>query len=79
MGSALSQEFNKIEPCHRADSLVELVKQCSYQQQLDFVEKLNRVLYRDFLGDLPPGLAHKVVSYLTIDEACACLLVRKAP
>ena len=77
MGSALSQEFNKIEPCHRADSLVELVKQCSYQQQLDFVEKLNRVLYRDFLGDLPPGLAHKVVSYLTIDEACTCLLVSK--
>lgn len=77
MGSALSQEFNKLEPCHRVDSLIELVKECTYQQKLEFVEKLNRLLYKDFLAQLPRGLAHKVVSYLSIDEACTCLLVSK--
>ena len=77
MGSALSQEFHKIEPCHRVDSLLELVRQCTYQQQLEFVEKLDKLLYKDFLAELPLALAHKVVSFLTIDEACACLLVSK--
>ena len=77
MGSALSQEFHKIDPSDRVDSLVELVKQCTYEQKLDFVEKLNRIMYRDFLAELPPALAHRVVSYLTIDEACVCLLVSR--
>ena len=77
MGSALSQEFDKIEPEHRVDSLVELVRQCTYQQKLEFVEKLNRLMYRDFLSELPLSLAHRVVSYLSIDEACTCLLVSR--
>ena len=77
MGSALSQEFHKIDPSDRVDSLVELVKQCTYEQKLDFVEKLNRIIHRDFLAELPPALAHRVVSYLTIDEACVCLLVSR--
>lgn len=77
MGSALSQEFNKIEEDQRVDSLIELVKECSYQQKLEFVEKLNRIMYRDFLLELPQKLSHKVILYLSIDEACVCLLVSK--
>ena len=77
MGSALTQEFSKIEPCNRIDAMLELVKQCSCQQRLDFMEKLHGLMYRDFLVELPENLSHKIVSYLSVDEACVCLLVSK--
>lgn len=77
MGSELSQEFNKVAECDRVDSLIDLVKQCSYQQKLEFTEKLHRIMYRDFLVELPKHISHSIVSYLTIDEACVCLLVCK--
>ena len=77
MGSAISQEFNKLEEDQRVDALVELVKQCSYQQKLEFVGKLDRLMHRDFLAELPRDLSHRVISYLSIDEACVCLLVSR--
>jgi hypothetical protein len=77
MGSALSQEFSKIEQSDRVDALLGLVKQCSYEQRLEFVEKLHRLMYKDFLAELPLHLSQKIVSYLNIDDACVCLLVNK--
>ena len=77
MGSALSQEFNKLEQCDRVDALVGLVRECSYQQQLEFMEKFHGLMFKDFLVDLPKHLSHKIISHLTIDEACMCLLVSR--
>ena len=77
MGTALSDEFNRIEPQYRVDSLIGLVKQCSYQQQLEFVEKLQRYLHKDFLAELPSNLSQNIIYYLTIEEACNCMLVSK--
>ena len=77
MGSALSQEFNKIEESDRVDALIGLVKLCSYKQKFEFVEKLQRLMYKDFLVELPEHLSQKIVLYLSIEDACVCLLVSK--
>ena len=77
MDTALSQEFDKVAESDRVDALMGLVKQCSYQQQLEFMEKLQRHLHKDFLTELPQNLSQKILFYLTIDEACVCLLVCK--
>ena len=77
MGTALSDEFNRLAPHDRVDSLMGLVKQCTYRQQLEFVEKLQRYLHRDFLAELPPDLSRKIIFYLSIEEACNCMLVCK--
>lgn len=77
MGSALSQEFQKVPECDRVDCLMELVKQCSFQQKLEFTEKLHKIMYKDFLVELPKNISQRIISHLTIDEACVCLLVCK--
>lgn len=77
MGSALSQEFNKVAESDRVDSLLGLVRLCTYQQKLEFMEKLHRHMFKDFLLELPNKLSQKVLSYLSVDEACVCLLVCK--
>ena len=77
MCSALSDVFGRVPDGDKVDALMVLVKQCTFQQQLDFADKLQLHLHRDFIVDLPKNLSQKIITYLSIEEACNCLLVCK--
>ncbi len=73
----LSAEFSTVESQHRVDAVMEMVKLCPYDQQLELLDELQKFLHKDFISELPPNLSEKVISYFSIEDARNCLLVCK--
>lgn len=70
-------EFCKLNEPTKVQCLVDLVKTCSYQEQLDFNERLQELLHKDFISHLPDDLTKRVLSFLGVDDAITCLRVSK--
>ncbi len=70
-------EFCKLNEPTKVECLVNLVKICSYQEQLDFNERLQELLHKDFISLLPDDLTKRVLSFLSVDDAITCLRVSK--
>lgn len=75
---ALEQELSALDGTGRIHTLMRLVKLCTYPQQLEFVEELQKFLHKDFLTELPPDLSQKIILYVSIDDAINCLRVSKS-
>lgn len=74
---SIASGFVQLDSQSRARVLLELVKACSYEEQLLFLELLQQHLHRDFITLLPEDLVEKVLSYLTAGDAITCTLVSK--
>lgn len=70
-------EFCKLNDPTKVQCLIDLVKTCSYQEQLNFNERLQELLHKDFISHLPEDLTKRVVSFLSVDDAITCLRVSK--
>lgn len=77
MSETLRDAFTRLDGDSRVNSLIELVKLCSYQEQLNFNERLQQYLHKDFISFLPEKLVKKVLSYLSVSDAINCTLVSK--
>lgn len=75
--SGLLEEFLGVSGESRAGVLIELVKACPYEQQLQFLELLQEHLHKDFIGLLPEHLVEKILTYLTVADAINCTQVCK--
>ena len=73
----LKGDFCKQNEPTKIQCLVDLVKTCSYQEQLDFNERLQELLHKDFISLLPDDLTKRVISFLSVDDAITCLRVSK--
>lgn len=74
----VKDDFCKLNDPTRLQCLVDLVKACSYEEQLDFNERLQDLLHKDFITHLPSDLTERVLSYLSVDDAITCLRVSKS-
>ena len=70
-------EFHRLDGDSRIKILLNLVKLCSYQQQLQFVEVLNGYFHKDFISLLPCNLVERLLSFLSVEDALNCTLVNK--
>ena len=77
LGTTVIKEFSKQSGKKKIESLLALVKTCSYQEQVDFVNALGDYLHKDFLSHLPSKLVEKVLSYLSVEDAVNCTTVSK--
>ena len=77
MARELVENFSSLDGDSKVKSLLSMVKLCSYQQQLQFVELLQEHLHKDFITLLPDHLMKKVLSYLSVQDAIRCTLVSK--
>lgn len=75
--SHITGDFSELNGPTRVHALLEMVKICGYQEQLDFEEKLQELLYKDFITQLPVQLAEHLIFYLGLDDAINCLAVSK--
>ena len=75
MATTLEREFCALDGSGRLQALMRLVKLCTYPQQQEFVEELQKFLYRDFLTELSPDLSQIIISYVSINDIANCLLV----
>ena len=73
----LKGDFCKLNEPTKVQCLLDLVKVCPFQQQLDFNERLQELLHKDFISILPDDLTKRVISFLSVDEAITCLRVSK--
>lgn len=78
MAAPLSAEFAALDGATKVHTLMALVRQCAYQEQMQFVEELQNLLHKDFLTHLPADLSEKIISYLSMDDVLNCLLVCKS-
>ena len=69
--------FVQLDSQGRARVLLELVKACSYKEQLLFLELLQHHFHKDFITLLPEDLVEKLLSYLTAEDAITCTRVSK--
>lgn len=67
----------KLSEESRVGTLLDLLKTCSYDQQLLFVDMVQQHLHKDFISLLPEHLVEKVLSYLTVADAINCTLVSR--
>lgn len=74
---SVREVFVRLGSGSRVGVLTELVKVCSYEQQLEFLEALQQHLHKDFISSLPEHLVQKVLSYLTVADAIKCTLVSR--
>ena len=72
------QEFAALDGGSRVLTLMDMVRLCTYPQQLEFVEELQNFLHKDFLTHLPSDLSGRITSYLSIEDVLNCLLVCKS-
>ena len=70
-------EFASLDGPSKVDALIDLVKLCPYQQEIEFLERFHCLIYKDFLSSLPPRLTGKLLSYLSISDVLACSLVSR--
>lgn len=77
MASGLREEFVKVAGESRPGALLDLVKQCPYEQQLKFLDLFQEYLHKDFIALLPEDLVKKILTHLTIADAINCTLVCK--
>ena len=73
----LKGDFCKLNEPTKVQCLVDLVKTCGYREQLDFNERLQELLHKDFVSLLPDDLSKRVISFLSVDDAITCLRVSK--
>ena len=73
----LKGDFCKLNEPTKVQCLEDLFKTCSYKEQLDFNERLQVLLHKDFLSLLPDDLGQRVISFLSVEEAITCLRVSK--
>ena len=73
----LKEDFTKQNSATQLQCLVDLVKTCSFQQQLEFNDRIQDLLHKDFITHLPSDLTERVLSYLSVDDAITCLRVSK--
>lgn len=71
------KEFSRLYGDSKIRTLLSLVKVCSYQQQLQFVEALNEYLHKDFISHLPDNLVKKVLSFLSVKDGINCTMVSR--
>lgn len=71
------KDFSRLDGESRVNTLMRLVKVCSYQQKLQFVEALNKHLHKDFISNLSDNLVEKVLSFLSVEDAVNCTLVSR--
>ena len=75
--SHLTQDFTALNSPTRIRALLEMLKICSYQEQLEFQEKLNAFLHKDFITHLSSDLSTEIISYLPMEDVITCLYVSK--
>ena len=75
--SHIMSSFNELNSPTKVHALMEMVKVCSYQEQLDFEKKLLEHFHRDFITLLPSDLSTKIISYLRMADAINCLAISK--
>lgn len=73
----LKGDFSKLNDPTQLQCLVDLVKVCPYHRQLEFNDRLQDFLHKDFITHLPSDLTERVISYLSVDDAITCLRVSK--
>ena len=73
----LTKEFSELNSPTKIHALLEMVKICNYQEQLDFQEKLQDLFHKDFITLLPDQLTKHIIFYLRMDDAINCLTVSK--
>ena len=74
----LKADFSKLNEPTQQQCLLEFVsKVCSYQQQVEFNERLQDLLHKDFITELPSNLTERVLSFLSVDDAITSLRVSK--
>lgn len=78
MADSFVGEFSSMNSEGRVSALMALVKCCSYREKLDFVERLQKYMHRDFLTDLPDKLSAKIIGYFSFEDALTCLRVCKS-
>ncbi len=76
--SHLTEEFSPLNSSTKIHALLEMVKICSYQEQLEFHEKLNAFLHKDFITHLSSDLSTEIISYLPMEDVITCLYVSKS-
>ena len=73
----LKGDFSKLNDPTQLQCLIDLVKASPYQQQIEFNERLQDLMHKDFVTHLPSNLTERVLSYLSVDDAITCLRVSK--
>lgn len=76
--SNLTKEFSELNSPTKIHALLEMVKICNYQDQLDFQENLQNLFHKDFITLLPDQLTKRIIFYLKMDDAINCLTVSKS-
>ena len=70
-------EFTSFDGASKVKGLKDLIKLTPYPQQLEVLEYLGDILFKDFIACLPPNLAQKIICYLPFADILSCLLVNK--
>ena len=70
-------EFTSFDGPSKVKGLKDLIKLTAYPQQLEVLEYLREILFKDFIACLPPNLAKKIICYLPYADILSCLLVNK--
>ena len=61
----------------RTDLICELFAQCTHTEQLALLERLPRLITRDFIAYLPTPLTARILSFLPLPDVMVCLRVSK--
>lgn len=61
----------------RTDLICDLFLQCTHQEQLALIERLPRLITRDFIAYLPTPLTARILSFLALSDVMVCLRVNK--
>lgn len=70
-------EFTSFDGPSKVKGVKDLIKLTPYQHQLEILEYLRELLYKDFIACLPPSLAQKIICCLPFVDVLSSLLVNK--
>ena len=70
-------EFLSFDGPSKAKGLKDLIKLTPYQHQVEVLEYLKEILYKDVVASLPPELTQKVMSFLPFADVLSCLCVNR--
>ncbi len=77
MSDDISNQFRQLDGDSRVEAMTRMIKICSFEQTMKFVEKLEGILYKDFISLLPDSHVQKILFYLTVEDAVNCTRVSK--